>query len=143
MGVAGVSLGGSFGAALITVAFVAIWWRGAFNLKPLKRAYIDWRTVRQMITIGAPAVAEQGIVQLAFLAFFAIVAQYGTEAYAAYGIGVSLVGFSIVIGFGFKLAAVPFHQHRTSAVSPKASCWHQCIRHGLPPRDRKRRFAHR
>jgi len=57
-----------------------------------------------LISIGAPAVLEQGIVQLAFLAFFAIVAHYGTVAYAAYGIGITLVAFSIVVGFGFGIA---------------------------------------
>ena len=104
LGVAGVSLGGSFGAALITIAFVIFWWRGKFNLKPAKRLSLEWSTTRQLITIGAPSVLEQGIVQLAFLAFFAIVAHYGTDAYAAYGIGITLVAFSIVIGFGFGIA---------------------------------------
>lgn len=104
LGVAGVSLGGSFGAALITVAFVIFWWRGNFNLKPAKRLLLDWVTSRQLITIGAPSVLEQGIVQVAFLAFFAILANYGTVAYAAYGIGITLVAFSIVIGFGFGIA---------------------------------------
>ena len=104
LGVAGVSLGGSFGAMLITILFAAFWWRGNFNLKPVKSITIDWAAVRQLVSIGAPSVLEQGIVQLAFLAFFAIVAQYGTAAYAAYGIGISLVSFSIVIGFGFGIA---------------------------------------
>lgn len=104
LGVAGVALGGSFGAALITVIFVAFWWRGNFNLKPPKQVAVDWTASRQLITIGAPSVLEQAIVQLAFLAFFAIVAHYGTGAYAAYGIGITLVAFSIVIGFGFGIA---------------------------------------
>ena len=104
LGVAGVSLGGSFGASLVTIAFILIWWRGKFNLNPVKRASVDWSAARQLVSIGAPSVLEQGIVQLAFLAFFAIVAQYGTAAYAAYGIGISLVSFSIVIGFGFGIA---------------------------------------
>ena len=104
LGVAGVSLGGSLGAMLITTLFAAIWWRGKFNLKPIKSASVDWAAARQLISIGAPSVVEQGIVQLAFLAFFAIVARYGTAAYASYGIGISLVSFSIVIGFGFGIA---------------------------------------
>jgi len=33
------------------------------------------------------------------------VARYGTNAYAAYGIGISLVFFSIVVGFGFGIVA--------------------------------------
>ncbi len=104
LGVAGVSLGGSFGAALITMVFFVFWWRGNFNLKPAKRLSVDWTTSRQLISIAAPSVLEQGIVQIAFLAFFAIVAHYGTAAYAAYGIGITLVAFSIVIGFGFGIA---------------------------------------
>jgi putative MATE family efflux protein len=104
LGVAGVALGGSLGATAITFIFVITWWRGAFQLKPVKRAMVDWVSARQLIDIGAPAVIEQGIVQLAFLAFFAIVAKYGTAAYAAYGIGIALVSFSIVIGFGFGIA---------------------------------------
>lgn len=104
LGVAGVSLGGSFGSALITIVFFIFWWRGNFNLKPTKRLSVDWVTTRRLVSIGAPSVLEQGIVQIAFLAFFAIVANYGTVAYAAYGIGITLVAFSIVIGFGFGIA---------------------------------------
>ncbi|NQX87770.1 MAG: MATE family efflux transporter [Halioglobus sp.] len=104
LGVPGVALGGSAGAALITVFFIIFWWRGKFNLKPAKWAPVNVSIARQLVSIGGPAVIEQGIVQLAFLAFFAIVAHYGTSAYAAYGIGISLVAFSIVIGFGFGLA---------------------------------------
>lgn len=105
MEVSGIGLGGSGGAMLVTVVFVVVWWRGHFNLKPLKQLRVDWGAVRQLVTIGAPSVLEQGIVQLAFLVFFAIVARYGTTAYAAYGIGISLVSFSIVVGFGFGIAA--------------------------------------
>lgn len=104
LGVAGVALGGSAGASVITMTFFAFWWRGAFNLKPVKHLSVDWAVARQMASIGAPAVLEQGIIQVAFLVFFAIVAQYGTVSFAAYGIGMSLVGFSIVIGFGFGIA---------------------------------------
>lgn len=104
LGVVGVSLGGSFGATIVTLFFVAAWWRGKFKLKPARTKSIDWATSRQLIAIGYPAVLEQGIVQLAFLAFFAIIAHYGTMAYAAYGIGITLVAFSIVIGFGFGIA---------------------------------------
>jgi len=119
MGVAGVSLGGSFGSALITIVFTAVWWRGKFNIKPSKVAAIDWASARQLVSIGAPSVIEQGIVQLAFLAFFAIVAQYGTEAYAAYGIGISLVAFSIVIGFGFGIATATLVGQQLGAGQPE------------------------
>ena len=103
-GVGGVALGSSAGAALVTIAFFFTWWRGLFNLKPPRPLSVDRGMVRQITSIGGPAVLEQGIVQVAFLVFFAIVAHFGTVAYAAYGIGITLVAFPIVIGFGFGIA---------------------------------------
>ena len=103
-GVGGVALGSSAGAALVTIAFFFAWWRGLFNLKPPRPLSVDRGMIRQITSIGGPAVLEQGIVQIAFLVFFAIVAHFGTVAYAAYGIGITLVAFPIVIGFGFGIA---------------------------------------
>jgi len=117
-GVAGVALGGSVGALLVTAIFFLRWWRGHYELKALKVASIDGATTRQLISIGAPAVIEQGIVQLAFLVFFAIVGKYGTTAYAAYGIGISLVSFSIVVGFGFGIAAATLVGQQLGAGKP-------------------------
>lgn len=119
LGVAGVALGGGSAAACITALFVTLWWRGKFKLRAVKRAAIDRVAARQLISIGTPAVLEQGIVQLAFLVFFGIVAQYGTNAYAAYGIGISLVSFSIVIGFGFGIATATLVGQQLGAGRPE------------------------
>ena len=118
LGVAGVAAGGSLGATLVTIVFVGFWWREKFNIKPIKRATIDRAAARQLVGIGAPAIIEQGIIQLAFLVFFAIVAQYGTAAYAAYGIGITLVSFSIVIGFGFGFATATLVGQQLGAGHP-------------------------
>ena len=119
MGVAGVALGGGFAGLSITCLFVALWWRGKFNLKPVKKLAVDWKSARQLGSIGTPAIIEQGVIQLAFLAFFAIIAQYGTNAYAAYGIGISLVSFSIVIGFGFGIATATLVGQQLGAGKPE------------------------
>ncbi|MEH6569652.1 MAG: MATE family efflux transporter [Halioglobus sp.] len=119
MGVAGVALGGGFAGLSITCVFVAFWWRGKFNLKPVKKLAVDWKSARQLGSIGTPAIVEQGVIQLAFLAFFAIIAQYGTTAYAAYGIGISLVSFSIVIGFGFGIATATLVGQQLGAGKPE------------------------
>lgn len=118
-GVQGIGLGGSAAAATITTIFVAIWWRGAFDIKPVKRLRVNMMTARQLISIGLPSVAEQGFVQTAFLVFFGLVASYGTNAYAAYGIGISLVSFSIVIGFGFGIAAATLVGQQLGAGNPE------------------------
>ena len=121
MGVSGVALGGSLAAALITSLFAFMWWRGGFALKALKHATLDRGSARQLISIGAPSALEQGLVQIAFLVFFAIVAQYGTIPYAAYGIGSSLVAFSIVIGFGFGIAAATLVGQQLGAGNPEGA----------------------
>lgn len=118
LGVAGVALGGSAAGLVVTGFFVSFWWRGKFALKAVKRLWIDRKVARQLATIGAPAVIEQAIVQLSFLVFFAIIARYGTEAYAAYGIGISLVSFSIVIGFGFGIATATIVGQQLGAGNP-------------------------
>jgi len=121
LGVAGVALGGSVAGLMVTSAFVAFWWRGKFALKAVKRLWLDVTVARQLISIAAPAIAEQAIVQLSFLVFFAIIARYGVEAYAAYGIGISLVSFSIVIGFGFGIATATIVGQQLGAGNPDAA----------------------
>jgi putative MATE family efflux protein len=126
MGVAGVGLGGGLSGLVVTTLFVVLWWRGKFNLKPVKSFAVDWSAVRQLTHIGLPAVIEQGVIQLAFLAFFAIIARYGTGAYAAYGIGISLVSFAIVIGFGFGIATATIVGQQLGAGKPElavAATW--------------------
>jgi len=118
LGVAGVALGGGAAGLVAACCFAALWWRGYFNVKASKTPRIDWSIARQLAVIGTPAVLEQGMVQLAFLAFFGIVASYGTDAYAAYGIGVSLVSFSIVVGFGFGIAAATLVGQQLGAGRP-------------------------
>lgn len=119
LGVSGIGLGGSAAASVIALVFIAFWWRGRFALKPVKLAAINLPIALQMWRIGLPSVLEQGFVQVAFLAFFAIVAQYGTTAYAAYGIGISLVSFSIVIGFGFGIASATLVAQQLGAGNPE------------------------
>ena len=121
MGVAGVALGGSSAATLVTIVFATLWWRGRFNLKPIKRLSVDWLATRRLASIGMPSIIEQGVVQLAFLLFFGIVAQYGTAPYAAYGIGVTLVSFPIVVGFGFGIAAATLVGQQLGAGRPEAA----------------------
>ncbi len=104
MGVGGVALGGGVASTVVTLVFAQVWRRGHFRLGAPKRFRVNWPQTQQLLKIAGPAALEQGIIQLAFLAFLAIVAVYGTAPYAAYGIGVTLLSFCIVVGFGFSIA---------------------------------------
>jgi len=57
------------------------------------------------LRIGWPAALEQVAWQGGFILFLWIVSLYGTAPYAAYGIGVSILAVSFVVGFGFSIAA--------------------------------------
>ena len=121
MGVSGVALGGGIASTLLTLLFAQLWWAGHFQLKAPRKLLVDWLQTRQMLIIAAPAALEQGIIQLAFLSFLAIVATYGTAPYAAYGIGVTLLSFSIVIGFGFSIATATLVGQSLGAGDPQGA----------------------
>jgi putative MATE family efflux protein len=62
-------------------------------------------TVGSVLRVALPAVAERFVLNLALLAYFAILSRYGTTAIAAYAIGVRLLAFSWMPGLGFGTAA--------------------------------------
>ncbi len=62
---------------------------------------LAWRILR----IGIPSALEQGAFQGGLLLFMAVVASFGTEEIAAYLIGIRLLAFCFVPGFGFGMAA--------------------------------------
>ncbi len=121
MGVAGVALGGGLASVIVTSLFARMWWRGKFRLAAPQKLRINWPQTRQLLTMAGPAALEQGIIQFAFLAFLAIVATYGTAPYAAYGIGITLLSFSIVVGFGFSIATATLVGQNLGAGNPQGA----------------------
>jgi putative MATE family efflux protein len=60
---------------------------------------------RRLIRIGYPAALEQVVLQSGMFAFLALIGHYyGTEAFAAYAVGINLLNVAIVVGFGFSVA---------------------------------------
>jgi putative MATE family efflux protein len=107
LGVAGAALAGGIAFAVGALTLTALWMRGRLLLRRsggVAEAFRGGR-LRRIVDIGYPAGIEQMVWQGGFVAFLWIVSLYGTGAYAAYGIGVSLLSFSFVIGFGFSIAA--------------------------------------
>lgn len=105
LGVAGAAIAAGSSFAVGAVLSVTLWMTGRFRI-PFhpKGSTAGWR-IRKLIHIGYPAALEQVAFQGGFIAFLWIVALYGTEPYAAYGIGVTILSFSFVVGFGFSIAA--------------------------------------
>jgi putative MATE family efflux protein len=124
MGVAGVALGGGLASVIVTSLFARMWWRGRFRLTAPRKLSINWPQTRHLLVIAGPAALEQGIIQIAFLAFLAIVATYGTAPFAAYGIGITLLSFSIVVGFGFSIATATLVGQNLGAGNPQGAIDH-------------------
>ena len=104
-GINGLGIGSGIGMTLTTIVFLLAWMKGQFRLKANFDKVVDRSHLRRLIPMAIPVAIEQGLIQFSLLAFMAIVALYGTNAYAAYGIGLTLLSLSFVVGIGFGIAS--------------------------------------
>ena len=74
------------------------------SVRPKNYLGINFSQIKEILFVGYPAALEQVVFQFGITAFLILVSYYGTDAYAAYGIGVQILSFSFVIGFGFSIA---------------------------------------
>ena len=65
----------------------------------------DLSLVRRILGIGFPSAVEQFMLQAGFFVYLAIASKYGTDAIAAYFIGVRILALSFLPGLGFGAAA--------------------------------------
>jgi len=105
MGVAGaaVAAGLSFtaGGALLMV----LWIKQKFRVKHVGGGWWRKERLRRLLDIGYPAAVEQFVFQIGFFVFLMLIGNfYGTEAFAAYNIGVNMLMVCMTVGFGFSIA---------------------------------------
>ncbi|HVS63456.1 MAG TPA: MATE family efflux transporter [Thermoanaerobaculia bacterium] len=62
-------------------------------------------TLGELLRLGLPSSGEQLVMNTGFLLYNRVIAAYGTEALAAYQVGVILLQASFMPGFGFSVAA--------------------------------------
>jgi putative MATE family efflux protein len=73
------------------------------------------------LRIGSPTAIEQGLLQLGYLWYLAMVTRYGTDPLAAYTIGVNIMSLSFMPGFGFSVAASTLVGQSLGAKDPDAA----------------------
>ncbi len=106
IGIAGAALAGGLAFAASAALTLWLWRSGRLLLRPVGGDEREAARVRAVVGVGYPAALEQLVVQSGFIAFTVIIARfYGTDALAAYGIGVQILSLSFVVGFGFSIAA--------------------------------------
>jgi putative MATE family efflux protein len=121
LGIAGAALANGMAFTAGSVVLAALWLRGRLLIAPGRGRALERARIRQLVRIGYPAGLEQGAWQGGFVLFLWIVALYGTAGYAAYGIGVSLLSFSFVVGFGFSIAASTLVGQHLGAGDPEGA----------------------
>ena len=87
------------------VFFVIIWLTKQSRLPTVPLTSIFHARTTKLINIGTPAMIEQLALQGGLAWFLIIVGWYGTAEYSAYGIGVTILSVSFLVGFGFSTAA--------------------------------------
>ena len=103
-GVVGAAYGNGVSFIIGASLLIVCWLSNQLPVKYFSIFNLDIERVKQIFNVGLPAALDQIIFQIGITAFLILVAYYGTEAYAAYGIGVQILSFSFVIGFGFSIA---------------------------------------
>jgi len=121
LGVRGAAIATGSAYALGALISVVFWWKGWFRIGMGSSGSLTRARIRKLFYIGYPAGLEQGAVQMGFIVFLWIVSLYGTAPYAAYGIGVQILSFSFVVGFGFSIAASTHVGQRLGADDPEGA----------------------
>lgn len=121
LGVRGAAIASGVAFAAGAVLLLGLWSSGRLVLGPGPPGALTRERIGRLFHIGYPAALEQGAWQGGFLAFLWLVSLYGTAPYAAYGIGVNILSFSFVVGFGFSIAASTLVGQRLGAGDPEGA----------------------
>jgi len=121
LGVAGAAIASGSAFTVGALAFLTLWLRGRLLLGLGPHGSWERERVQRIIDIGYPAGLEQVVWQGGFIVFLWLVSLYGTAPYAAYGIGVNLLSFSFVVGFGFSVASSTLVGQHLGAGDPEGA----------------------
>ena len=83
--------------------------------------------MKQLVSISYPAGMESFIFQFGMLAFFWIVALYGTNAVAAYNIGTNVLMLSFTVGMGFAIVAYWEELGRGMGIGVEVGRFNSCL----------------
>ncbi len=105
MGVSGSALAAGVSFTLGGVILVGLWWNQRLRIRHVRGGWFRIERLKRLLDIGYPAGLEQIIFQAGFFAFLMLIGNfYGTQAFAAYNIGVNMLNICMVAGFGFSIA---------------------------------------
>lgn len=122
MGVAGTAIAAGISFSVGTGILLALWIKQKFRVKHVGGGWWRRERLRALLDIGYPAALEQGVFQLGFFIFLTLIGQfYGTEAFAAYNIGVTMLAVCMTVGFGFSIAGSTLVGQHLGARDPEGA----------------------
>lgn len=105
LGSSGAAVAGGFAFAFGGMLLLILWIKQKFRVRHVGGGWWRRERLKRLLDIGYPAAVEQGVFQVGFFIFLMLIGRYyGTEAFAAYNVGVNLLMVCMTVGFGFSIA---------------------------------------
>jgi len=105
LGVAGAAVAAGVAFSVGAVLLIGLWMGQRFKLKYSKGGWWRKERLKRLLEIGLPSGIEQLVFQFGFFIFLILIGRYyGTAAFAAYNIGVTMLMVCMTVGFGFSIA---------------------------------------
>ena len=121
MGVVGAALAAGLAFTFNSILVLGLWYGKKLAVQVGKAGSMTYQRLNQLISISYPAGLESFIFQFGMLSFFWIVALYGTDAVAAYNIGVNVLMVSFTVGNGFAIAGATLTGQHLGADDPEGA----------------------
>jgi putative MATE family efflux protein len=105
MGAAGAPFASGLSFVLCGAVLVALWMRQKLTIKFFPGDIFKKVRYERLMHIGYPVALEQLVLQSGFFLFLSLIGRYyGTEAFAAYNVGLNMLNAAMVVGVGFSIA---------------------------------------
>ncbi len=105
MGASGAAFATGLSLTLSGAVLIGFWMKQKLTLKFFGELRSQAHRLRTLFRLSLPATLEQAVLQMGFFAFLMLIGNfYGTEAFAAYNVGVNMLNMGMVIGVGFSIA---------------------------------------
>ncbi len=105
MGAAGAPFASGLSFVLCGAVLVSLWMRQKLTIKFIPGDIFKKARYLRLLHIGYPVALEQFVLQCGFFLFLGLIGRYyGTEAFAAYNVGLNMLNAAMVVGVGFAIA---------------------------------------
>ena len=105
MGAAGAPFAAGLSFIVCGAVLVSLWMRQKLTIKFYPGDIFKRARYQRLLHIGYPVALEQLVLQFGFFLFMSLIGHYyGTEAFAAYNVGVNMLNAAMVVGSGFSIA---------------------------------------